>query len=293
MEDAPTTPSQSSPPQSPSFRPVVHTYEEDMARAMDTTEAGAVQTLLQRAKAQEAEERETVKVYHQRRWYSAAGIILLLLALSAIGYGFYYYRHLTVPVSPAASVGVFQSTDPVFVDTTDAPTALGGLLAITLLPEGKPLLVPLLSDATNRTPLTPQQTFTYLGIDADDPLVAAFSLVRLGVMNTGTTVTPFLIMSAPDPDVASKELLLAEPNLLGMVANTLHINTNDQTNEVGKDFVSSYMYNLPVRTLHTTDSASGEETILLYYGYANQHTIVIATDPTVLKAIYDTIIRQH
>lgn len=262
-----------------------------MERAMDTTEAAAVQELLETARAKEAYELEKDTVHRQRKWYSAGAFILIILTLGAVGFGVYYYQSLTVRVVQPPTVGVFQSLAPIDTSVTDISTLIKTLTTNDSLSEGKPLLVPLVDAAG--TALSPDATLGFLQIKAGEPLIATLSLARLGVMNTGTSVSPFLIFSTPTPELATKEFLIAEPKLLEMVAPTLDIDLTVTARDIGTSFNSVYMYNLPVRTLKATNVDTQEETILLYYGYATDNTIVVATNPTVLKAIYDTIIRQR
>lgn len=272
-------------------RRAIHTFQSDLEKAMDTTEAAAVQELLETARTKEAYEIERENVHRQRKWYSVGAGILILLALGAAGFGIYYYRTLTVRVVAPPSVGVFQSLSAVNTSTTDVAKLITVLEATDNIPEGKPLLVPLVG-ATGAT-LSPEATLDFLNIRPGEPFVATLSLVRFGVFNTGTTISPFIILSTPSPELATKEFLIAEPKLLEMVATALGIDLTVTARDIGSSFQSVYMYNLPVRTLKATNVDTQEETILLYYGYATDNTIVIATNPTILKSIYDTIIRQR
>lgn len=271
----------------------MQTYQSDLSRALDTTDAKVVQELLATAREKETAGKERAHIRHQKGWYTAGGLILLLLAVAALGYGVYYYQHLTVPVTQQLKVGVFQSTTPVVAGDSSIETSIDSLIANDSLPEGKPFLVPLVSDTRTNAPLSVEDTFKFLKFDASEPFQAAVSLVRLGIINTGTSVVPFVIFSVPNPDVATKEFLIAEPTLLSDLAPSLHINLKTHTDEIGKGFVSSYMYNLPVRSVRARNIDTDQETLLMYYGYATDHTIVAATNPSVLKAVYDTIIRQH
>ena len=284
-------PEKQPPTPEPTPHPAIHTFQSDLERAMDTTEAGAVQELLKTARDKEAFAIEKETIHHQRSWYTTGAIILILLALGALAFGLYYYYTLTVRVTPSPSVGVFQSVPIVDTTTIDATSMIASLMTTDTLTEGKPFLVPLV-DSTGAT-LGLNATLQYLKLNISEPFAATLSLVRLGVMHTGTTVTPFLILSTPTPELATKEFLIAEPTLLDTVAPVLGIDLTITARDIGTRFNSVYMYNLPVRTLTSTDVDTREETILLYYGYATDNTIVVATNPTVLKAIYDTIIRQR
>ncbi len=275
-------------------RPIVQTYEDDLARAMDATEAGVVQELLETAREREAIETERTTRTRERGWYTAGGLILMILALGFIGYGAYYYTHLTVNVVAPATVGVFPSITPVVASTTTIKALRDTLTTDTeiILP-GKPTLVPLVTDEKTLTPINPDAFFAFMGARASEPFIATLTLARLGIMNTGDSVVPFLIFSVPNTELAAKEFLIAEPKLLEMVAPVLGIDLSLHTEEIGKGFESRYMYNLPVRTLTSVDPDTQISTILFYYAFATDHTVVISTDPTVLKAIYDTIIRQR
>lgn len=279
------------PQQQPPERPYVQTYENDLARAMDTTDATVVQELLTDARERESIEAERRTRGRERGWYTTGALILILLALGAIGYGVYYYTHLTVDVAAPVSVGIFPSTTPVNTqDTTIDSTKQTLATLIDTLPEGKPYLIPVIGP-TN-TAVGVEEFFSFIEARASEPFVGAFSLARLGVMHTGEHVTPFLILFAPDQTTATKELLIAEPTLLQLVAPALNIDLSKHSQEIGKQFESRYLYNLPIRTLSTTDPDRNIETILFYYAFATDHTVVISTDPTILKAIYDTVIKQ-
>jgi hypothetical protein len=278
-------------PQPEKPRGAMHTFQSDLDKAMDTTEAAAVQELLQTARDKEAFEIEKESVRHQRKWYTTGAVILLLLALGSIAFGWYYYHTLTVRVSPQPTVGVFQNRTPVNTDTTPISTLLTSLTTDDTIPEGKPFLVPLVDGQGNT--LSPEATLAYLNVKVGEPFIATLSLVRLGVMNTGNAVSPFLILSTPTPELATKEFLIAEPTLLQTIAPVLDIDLTVTARDIDTTFNSVYMYNLPVRTLTSTNVDTGEKTILMYYGYATDNTIVVGTNPTVLKAIYDTIIRQR
>lgn len=278
-------------PQPEKPRGAMHTFQSDLDRAMDTTEAPAVQELLQTARDKESLEQERAAVRHQRKWYTAGAIILILLALGAAAFGLYYYHTLTVKVAPQPTVGVFQNLPPINTGATDIASLMSSLTTDDTIPEGKPFLIPLV-DSSGST-LSPEATLSYLNIKVGEPFVATLSLVRLGVMNTGTAITPFLILSTPTPELATKEFLIAEPTLLATVAQVLNIDLTVTARDIGTSFNSVYMYNLPVRTLISTNVDTSEKTILMYYGYATNNTVVIGTNPTVLKAVYDTIIRQR
>lgn len=284
---------QPQPEEQPQPTHLSHTYEDDMARAMDATDAQVVQELLANAREREAIMKEEQVKRHQRGWYTAGAIILLILALGALAYGVYHYTRLTVPAQKSLSVGVFPSTDIIVASTTDIATVLETTLADTTLTEERPYLVSLVVNENNPTLLSRQEFFSFIEATPTEPFIAAIDTVRLGVINIGKETVPFIIVSVPDPEIASKEFLIAESKLIEMMHKALHVDLATQTLQAGKGFTSEYMYNLPVRTIRYTDPLDNQERTLLLYGYTTDNTVVFTTRPEVLKAIYETIVRQR
>jgi hypothetical protein len=281
------------PPSTPEEhpRPIIHTYGDDMAHAMDATDASVVAELMATAREREHNAKEVIHERAERAWFTTGALILLVLAIASGLYGIFHYRHLTVPVAPTYSVGVFPSVDSVNADTTTVAKTVTLLQAIDNLSINKPTLVPLVH--TDGSALSNQELFSFLGARMSEPFQTAVDAVRLGVMNTGTTVESFLIFSVRDPEVATKEFLIAEPTFLQSFSATLDIDTTTYQEQIGKNFESVYRYNLPLRILSAPDTETATHSLILYYGYATDHTIVMATDPSVLKAVYDSIISQH
>ncbi len=272
-------------------RPIIHTYGDDMAHAMDATDAKVVAELLETARERESSVKNEEHIRDERAWYSAGAVILLVLALAAGGYSYYHYRHLTVPAVPTYSVGVFPSIDQIVANDTTITSILTSLETLDNLSINKPTLVPVTDG--DGTLLSNEEFFTFIDAKLSEPFQTAIDIVRFGVMDNGTAVEPFLIFYVRDPEVATKEFLIAEPDFLEFFSSTLGINPADHQAEIGKSFVSEYRYNLPFRTLSAVDTETNTRNLLLYYGYATDHTIVMATDPAVLKAVYDGIINQH
>ncbi len=270
-----------------------HTYQDDLAKAMNATEVGDVQKMLTEAREQETEAAIEVEELQEKKWYSTTSLILILLTLGVIAYGAYYYMHLTVPVQPAISVGVFQNSDPIVVSTTTIKDVIASLKTSTSLTVGKPTLVNLITDAQSKTPISTAQLYSFIGASLTEPLAASINSARLGVVNTGQDVLPFIVASISDPEKASNEFTIAEPILLNMFAPALNINTATIPQQPAQVFRSQYFYNLPVRSLYTTDTTTNQPKIIFLYGYATNNVLVITTAPEVLKAVYDTVISQH
>lgn len=271
--------------------PILHTYQDDLSKAMDTTDAIVVQQLLADAREREHRQEDEATRKKQRGWYSITTILLILLALGIGGYGIYHYKRLTVAVQQAPSVGVFPQTDPIVASETDIRALMVTLQTTTPLEEGKPTLVQLVRDSTTQTPLSKPELFSFFETRASEPFLGAFGVLRLGVITLGTKTVPFIIGSVSDPELASKELLIAEPDLLRMLYAPLGLPLNEYTDILGKTFSQEYVYNLPTRTL--TVATEDGETMVLFYGYATDGVVVFSTDYEVLKRIYDSVISQQ
>jgi hypothetical protein len=274
-------------------RPVAHTYQDDLAMAMDTTDATVVQELLTTARERESLLKDEAVKEKQRGWYVAGSIILLLIALAAGAYGVWYYLNLTVPVQKTISVGVFPSTAVVNTKTTDIRQVLASVMSDTTLPENRPTLISLVSDDKTVTLLSTKEFFSFTESTPSEPLISSLSTIRLGVVHISGDIIPFVIASVPDPEVASKEFLIAEPELLRYFYRALNLDISSHLSEIGKEFKSDYLYNLPVRVLSAPTSETGEANPVLLYGYVTDNIIVVTTKPLVLKSIYETISRQR
>ena len=274
-------------------RPIIHTYQDDLARAMDATEASVVTKLMQTAREKESSMKEKERIARDNRWYSTGALILIIIALASGVYGVYHYKSLTVPAETNYAVGIFQSLDPVDTSTTSLASLLDTLRSNDTLLINKPTVVPLVSNMTTLTPSDVPTTLTYLQARTSEPFQSAIDLVRYGVMHTADGNVPFILFSISHTEVATKEFLIAEQTMLDTFGTALGIDTSTYHDTIGRGFATEYRYNLPLRTLSMTDPDTKEKSLVMYYGYATDHAIVMATEPSVLKAIYDTIIAQH
>jgi hypothetical protein len=268
--------------------PAVHTYQDDLAKAMNVSDAHVVQELIKDARERETIMEEEKTKERERGWYVFGGIVLLLLSLLAAGYGFYHYRKLTVPVQQSLSVGVFPSTAPIAINTTDVRKTISSLLTDTTFETDKPTLVQFVTDSDSLLPLSKNEFFSFIESTPSEPFVTSIDAIRLGIVHIENKNVPFIITAIPDPETASKEFLIAEPDLLRIFYRALNIDLAAHVSEIGKGFQNEYLYNLPVRTL---PGKEGETTLL--YGYATDHTIVLTTEPLALKAVYEQLIRQQ
>lgn len=270
-----------------------HTFDDDITRAMNATDAMTVQEFLSTAREREAAEKSFRKNSIQRKWYSLFAILFTVCAIAAFGYALWHYYRLTVPVQESMSVGVFPSTSPIVAGETDIVQTIEAFALDSTLPEDKPLLVPLVIDAQNLVPLSKPDFFAFIGARPTEPFAYVMDSIRLGVMNDGVATTPFLILSVSDPQIASKEFLIAEPSLLSLFSKALGIDPLSQATQIGASFKSTYLYNMPVRMLASANPETGEESPVILYGYASDRVIVITTKPSILKAVYDQLIRQR
>lgn len=292
-----STPTEATPPQPTVESPekeqhlLLHAFDDDLARSMDTTDATVIQQLLTNARNRESAQKEDASKRRQRGWYITGSFLLLFVALSASAYGVYHYLKLTVPLEPAISIGVFPSTEPIVIHNTTIQQLIPELTSKEFQKE-KPTFVSLVSDTTTLAPLSTVELFDFIKSPIATSLQNTIQAGRYGVMNTGTENIPFILVSVANAELASKEFLIAEPTLLEHLAIPLNITTEAYTVLTGKGFQSEYAYNLPVRVLRFPHKTTGVEDTLLLYGYVTDSIIVITTDSRVLRGIYDTIILQ-
>lgn len=269
-----------------------HTYEDDVAKAMNATDATVVQELLITAREREASEKDYKKSTRQRKWYSLFSVIFVVLAILTFGYAVYHYYTLTVPVEQRFSVGVFPNTSPIVVSGTDIRKTINSLAVDTILEENKPFLVSLVNDATTLTPISKESFFNFIEAKPPEPFVASINIVRLGILNDGIQNNFFMILSAPDPEIIAKEFLFAEASLLQLFYRVLNIDISKHVTEAGKVFESDYMFNLPIRVLYGPTIENEVKQPILLYAHLTNNIIIVTTKPKVLKSVYDTILKQ-
>lgn len=270
----------------------IHTYADDLSKALDTTDATVVQELLAEGREREAQEKQENVRTHQRAWYKAGAIILIACTLLSLGYSVYHYTQLTVPAEKAVSVGVFPSTEVIVVEDTDIRKVVDLIKENPTIENGRPYLVPLVNDPSTLTLLTPSEMFSFFEAKASEPLITSFNLLRFGVMGSEEKHIPFIIGVTKDTEVSTKELLIAEPSLLQMLYRPLDIDIAGHAEEIGRDFSGEYLYNIPVRTLRY-DSETEKGKLLFFYARVTDDIVVFTSSPSTLKAIYDSLIRQR
>lgn len=295
MNEAPTPPKPIETPEAPTDnqKPISsHTYQDDLAKAMDATDATVVQEMLEEARTREANTKDESSRKLQKGWYTVGAILLGILALGAAAYGIYHYKKLTVPVKETFSVGVFPQTKTFFINTTDIRKIFNDIDTDPTVLGGKPTLIQLARNEDATTPLTKQELFSFFEGRPTEPFLASFDNFRFGAMSNGTKIIPFIIGSVSDSEITSKELLIAEPDLLQLLYKPLNISIARYNKNIGTEFTQQYMYNLPTRGLSAADE-NGEQKLVLFYGYATEKLVVFSTDYTVLKSIYDSILSQQ
>src|SRR5690606_8097579 len=150
------------------------------------------------------------------------------------------------------SVGVFATTAPIPTQNTSIETLLQSLNPEDF-PEGKPYLVELIVSEEDRTLLSNQALFSFLETTANEPFVAAFTAVRLGMLKINGVLTPFIIGTTNDAQNTLKELGIAEPSLVTSFEKVLPIYSNLIAPDSLTTFVSEYRFNIALRTLYTTN----------------------------------------
>jgi len=270
--------------------PIIHRYQDDLARAMDTTDAAVVQELLVDARNRESAEKDEIRNRKQRSLFLFGSILFIVIALGSAAFAAYHYFTLTVPVSKELTVGVFASTDPVVIEGKTIEDIIKQITALDL-PMNKPYLVQLVTDPQTLLPLSKTELFDLIGAKPTEPFRTAMDTMRLGAVNTQDGIKLFIIASVPDPEIATKEFLIAEPELLEMFSRALNIQTDTIATQVGTSFISSYYFNVPVRLQNFVDT-NNERKVLLMYGYPTKNIALICTNEDVLRAVYDTVVRQ-
>jgi hypothetical protein len=172
-----------------------HTYEDDLAKALDATDAVVVQQMLSEGREREQNAIDERQRKIQKRWYRLGAIILILATSASLFYSLYYYRRLTVPAQYVPSVGVFPSTSPIVASTTDIRKVVDSLKADTTLDNGKPTLSLIVNDDKDLIILSPNEIFSFFESNPSEPFLASFNIVRLGAMNIGSENIPFVIAS--------------------------------------------------------------------------------------------------
>lgn len=279
-------------PEAP-VRHISHSYDDDLSKALDTTDAAVVQTLLNDARDREEEARQRQKAIVERRWYVTVASILIITAVLFAGFSFFHFQSLTVPAIEQISIGVFPTTNAIPVNTTDIRQLLATAAARTDTPNGKAFLFSLTSDNQTNTPLSDDQTIAFTELKISEPLRMVLQNIHLGGYNNGTTVTPFIIAGVKDPEIASKELLVNEPSLLQQFYTALGITLKNYTTEIGDQFTGTYISNLSVRSLVKKNNTTEKTETVLLYGYTTDRILVITTTPEALKAVYETVIKQY
>ncbi len=269
------------------------TFDDDVSRAMNATDAATVQEFLTTARAREAAEKAFRIGKIRRKWYATFAIFFTVCALASFAYAIYHYYRLTVPVERSVSVGVFPSTPPIVAGETTIEATVAALAVDTSLAQDRPVLVPLVTDGVQLVPISKQDFFSFIKAAPTEPFMYAIESIRLGAMNDGAQTAPFIILSVPDAQIASKEFLIAEKTLLELFSKALGITEESVTTKIGVPFESTYLYNMPVRMLTEIDPETGAKRPVLLYGYATEHVIVITANPASLKAVYDQLIRQR
>ena len=270
-----------------------HTYADDLSKAMDTTEASTVQELLVNAREMEDAMHQQQKANAEKRWYSLLAACLIAGAVCAAIFNSYYTNSLTVPAEKEVSIGVFPTTTAIVANDTDIRQLTESLKDRKDLPQKKPFLLSLVTDQQSLTPLTSDETLAFAESSLNANLHMTLKNIHIGGYDTGTGIAPFVIAGVSDNEIATKELLIAEPSLLETFYKVLSVPIADYQDVATKNFVSAYANNIPIRTLSLGNKKTRKSETVILYGYVTDNILVITTSPLALKAVYDTVIRQQ
>lgn len=270
---------------------LMETYDHDLLNSMDATDATTVQELLQESTRRLEEEKFIKQESIQRSLLKFFGTVFFIISIAAVSYSVWYYMRLTVPIMSTPSIGVFPQTESFVNVATNIDTTLTKLDAKKDLVLDRPYLVPISIDTTSGTLISTQDMFDFLKIAADEPLQGVFSVIRLGVINQKDGIHPFIIGYVQDPILANKEFLLNENKMTTLFEKSLQIKLSDQKDILGGGFSQATIFNLNFRVLKT--DKKDPEKITMLYGNVTPNTVVFATNPDIIRSVYETLITQN
>ncbi len=266
--------------------PLSRSYAEDLAHAMQATDAKTVQELLTLAR-----EKETViteaEEEQKTNWVFILGAMLCFAAVG-IACWFIWNRYQDtrpVPIERTYSQAVFSQLSPIDSSKTDIREVVRTLQTTAPLSFNTPTIVPLVT-ASSSEPLAPSAFFTFIEGEVPPSLLSAITAVRLGGIATGDTVIPFIIITGTDQGALTQELRTAEPTLVRTFYRALGITIAAAPELLTASFQDEYISNISVRTIHTGNI----NTPSLVYGFISDESVVITTNTAAFARIYDVSI---
>lgn len=228
---------------------------------------------------------ETSEIPSTRNERMTLIIVGVLLLLTCIGGGVYYFMHreMTVSQEPIPQEGAVPLPQPFFsVDQREviAGTDVRGSLtdvALKLSTQEKDIVhyVVMHGNGIN-TELTTQEILYGMNVNAESSLINAFDArFMLGGIKT-TTVQPFIILKTGHFDSVFIGMLSWEKTLTADLQNLFGTAPKNTRTRDG------VVRNKPIRSI---ENESG--TIYLVYSFIDQHTIVIAKSKEALEKIID------
>ncbi len=266
--------------------PLVHSYSDDMAKAMQATEAGAVQELL--AMAREKEE-TSLKTEKERKtsWLFILGAFLCFAAAGAALWVLWnsYQRSMPVPVQRERQV-IFSQLMLVNAESTDIREVVSNAKSHADLRINTPYTIALID--ANGLPLEPDAFMAFAEGNLPADFLSAIDTVRLGIVATGNTASPFILLQGKEGSSLTQKLSNIEPVLVRAFYRALGIDIRDQAEIFDQPFETIYVNNVPVRAVTGTGN-----TPVAFYGFAEAQTAIITTDKDAFNAVYLGILGQQ
>lgn len=261
-------------------------YENDVASAMSQTDASQIQKFIERAKDEDALQKERTSQYKERALFTTIATLCIIGAIGAFVYAGLHYKSLTVPLVPTVSLGSFQS----FGTKVSLATARDSMRTIALQDTAFTVGNAMLVDIVDNTGafLSPKELFTYLDIAGTEPFTTSFVVARYGFVKVSDTeVVPFIIGATKDHSIAVKEFLIAEPTMTTLFAGAFMIDQKNIAAVVGGGFTQEIAANVPVRILRAQKDDQRQTTLV--YGFPSDSIVVFSTDTRVFSVVENAL----
>ncbi|HSE57036.1 MAG TPA: hypothetical protein VLB02_03050 [Candidatus Paceibacterota bacterium] len=272
-------------PAAPPHATLAHSYSEDLAKAMQTTDAAEVQELLSMAR-----EKETVikqaEEEKKTNWVFVLGTMLCFAVSGAVLWFIWdrFEQAQPVPIERVEQPVIFSQLAPIDTTTTDIRETVQHLRTTATLELNTPTVIPLITAAGE--PLSPDEFLKFsegaIPIGLREQTIA----LQLGAIATGTTVVPFVLLTGKDQEALTAQLRLAEPELLRGLYRALGIEISELMALFKTPFADDYVSNAPLRVLRKP----GAEVPVFLYGFITNQSVVVTTDTAAFQQIYDAAI---
>lgn len=260
--------------------PIVHSYAEDLAQAMQATDASTVQDLL--ALAREKETAIAINEHEKKTsWLFIAGAVICFLVSGGMLYYVWNQYELSKPVSltRTAATVTFPQLPLMEANKTDIREVVSYLKTKAPVELRKPAIVPIV---TGTEPLEPIAFMQFIEGELPPVILQQVTSIRIGVVATGTEAIPFLVFGTNDRDKLTSAFLAGEGELLRATYRALGVSIAENPTILETPFVGDNISNIPVRKL--LDPATKE--LVALYGFSGDHLLVLTTNQSAFQDIY-------